>query len=161
MTVVTYEANLAGDGLRIGIVQARFNEDVCHGLLSACLAELKHLGVADDDILHVTVPGALEIPLALKKMADTMQFDALVAIGAVIRGETYHFELVSNESGSGITRVGLDYGVPIANAVLTCDTDEQAEVRMEEKGTDAARVAVEMANLSLALEDLADAAEEE
>lgn len=161
MSVGTYEANLNGDGLRIGIVQARFNEDVCHGLLSACLAELKHLGVADEDILHVTVPGALEIPLALKKMADTMQFDALVAIGAVIRGETYHFELVSNESGAGITRVGLDYGIPIANAVLTTDTDEQAEARMEEKGTDAARVAVEMANLALALDELADAADEE
>mgnify|MGYP003384631456 CR=1 FL=1 len=161
MTVGTYEANMTGDGLRIGIVQARFNQDVCHGLLSACLAELKHLGVADEDILHVTVPGALEIPLALKKMADTMQFDALVAIGAVIRGETYHFELVSNESGAGITRVGLDYGIPIANAVLTTDTDEQAEVRMAEKGTDAARVAVEMANLSLALEDLAESIDEE
>lgn len=161
MTVGTFEANLSGDGLRIGIVQARFNEDVCHGLLSSCLAELKHLGVADEDILHITVPGALEIPLALKKMADTMQFDALVAIGAVIRGETYHFELVSNESGAGITRVGLDYGIPIANAVLTCDNDEQAEVRMEEKGTDAARVAVEMANMTLTLEDIADAADDE
>jgi 6,7-dimethyl-8-ribityllumazine synthase len=147
MTVGTYESNLAGEGLRIGIVQARFNADVGHGLLSACLAELKHLGVADEDILHVTVPGALEIPLALQKMAETQQFDALIALGAVIRGETYHFELVSNESGAGITRVGLDYGIPIANAVLTTETDEQAEVRMAEKGADAARVAVEMANL--------------
>lgn len=161
MTVGTYQTNLSGEGLRIGIVQARFNEDVCHGLLSACLAELKHLGVADEDVLHVTVPGALEIPLALQKMADTEQFDALVAIGAVIRGETYHFELVSNESGSGITRVSLDVGIPIANAVLTCDTDEQAEVRMAEKGTDAARVAVEMANLTLALDELAEAVDEE
>lgn len=160
MTVGTYEMNLAGEGLRIGIVQARFNQDVCHGLLSACLAELKHLGVVDEDILHVTVPGALEIPLALRKMAETLQFDALIAVGAVIRGETYHFELVSNESGAGITRVGLDFGLPIANAVLTTDTDEQAEVRMEEKGTDAARVAVEMANLTIALEDLADAGDD-
>jgi 6,7-dimethyl-8-ribityllumazine synthase len=160
MTVGTYESNLDGEGLRIGIVQARFNEDVCHGLLSACLAELKHLGVEDEDILHVTVPGALEIPLALRKMAETLQFDALVAIGAVIRGETYHFELVSNESGAGITRVGLDWGIPIANAVLTTDTDEQAEARMAEKGTDAARVAVEMANLTIALEDLSEASEE-
>lgn len=161
MTVGTYESNLSGEGLRIGIVQARFNEDVCHGLLSACLAELKHLGVADEDVLHVTVPGALEIPLALQKMAETQQFDALVAIGAVIRGETYHFELVSNESGAGITRVGLDYGIPIANAVLTTDTDEQAEARMAEKGADAARVAVEMSNLALALEELATASDEE
>jgi 6,7-dimethyl-8-ribityllumazine synthase len=161
MTVGTYDVNLDGEGLRIGIVQARFNEDVCHGLLAACLAELKHLGVADEDVLHVTVPGALEIPLALQKMADTMQFDALIALGAVIRGETYHFELVSNESGAGITRVTLDAGIPIANAVLTTENDEQAEVRMAEKGTDAARVAVEMANLSIALEDLADAVDQE
>ena len=155
MTVGTYEMNLNGEGQRIGIVQSRFNEDVCHGLLSACLSELRRLGVESEDILHVTVPGALEIPLALQKMADTRQFDALIALGAVIRGETYHFELVANESGAGITRVGLDYGIPIANAVLTTDTDEQAEARMAEKGTDAARVAVEMANLALALEDLA------
>jgi 6,7-dimethyl-8-ribityllumazine synthase len=154
MTVGTYESNLAGNGLRIGIVQARFNEDVCHGLLSSCLAELKHMGVADEDILHVTVPGALEIPIALAKMAETEQFDALIALGAVIRGETYHFELVSNESGAGITRVGLDYGMPIANAVLTTENDEQAEARMAEKGADAARVAIEMANLLIALEEL-------
>jgi len=161
MTVGTYDVNLDGEGLRIGIVQARFNEDVCHGLLAACLAELKHLGVADEDILHVTVPGALEIPLALQKMSDTMQFDALIALGAVIRGETYHFELVSNESGAGITRVALDAGIPIANAVLTTENDEQAEARMAEKGTDAARVAVEMANLTIALEEMADAAEQQ
>ena len=154
MTVGSYETNLSGDGLRVGIVQARFNEDVCHGLLSACLAELKHLGVADEDVLHVTVPGALEVPLILQKMAESQQFDALIAMGAVIRGETYHFELVSNESGAGITRIGLDYGIPIANAILTTENDEQAEVRMAVKGADAARVAVEMANLTIALEEL-------
>jgi 6,7-dimethyl-8-ribityllumazine synthase len=161
MTVGTYERNLEGEGLRIGIVQARFNEDVCHGLLSACLAELKHLGVADEDVLHVTVPGALEIPFALQKMADTEQFDALIAVGAVIRGETYHFELVANESGAGISRIALDFGIPVANAVLTTDTDEQAEARMAEKGGDAARVAVEMANLAIALEELAEAGDDE
>ncbi len=161
MTVGSYESNLDGEGLRVGIAQARFNEDICHGLLAACLAELKRLGVADEDILHVSVPGALEIPLALQKLAETRQFDALIAIGAVVRGETYHFELVSNESGAGITRVALDYGIPVANAVLTTETDEQAEVRMAEKGADAARVAVEMANLAIALEDLADATEED
>lgn len=162
MTVGSYETNLSGEGLRVGIVQARFNEDVCHGLLSACLAELKHLGVADEDVLHVTVPGALEIPLILQKMAESQQFDALIALGAIIRGETYHFELVSNESGAGITRIGLDFGIPIANAVLTTENDEQAEVRMAVKGADAARVAVEMANLSLALEELQqDAGDEE
>jgi 6,7-dimethyl-8-ribityllumazine synthase len=154
MTVGTYESNLSGASLRIGIVQARFNADVGHGLLSSCLAELKHLGVADEDVLHVTVPGALEIPLALQKMAETQQFDALVALGAVIRGETYHFELVSNESGAGITRIGLDYGIAIANAVLTTENDEQAEARMADKGAEAARCAVEMANLLIALEEL-------
>jgi 6,7-dimethyl-8-ribityllumazine synthase len=161
MTVGTYESNMTGEDLRIGIVQARFNADVGHGLLSSCLAELKRLGVNDEDILHVTVPGALEVPLALQKMAETQQFDALIALGAVIRGETYHFELVSNESGAGITRIGLDYGIPIANAILTTETDEQAEARMAEKGADAAKVAVEMANLLLALEELHPEEEEE
>jgi 6,7-dimethyl-8-ribityllumazine synthase len=161
MTVGAYETILAGDGLRVGIVQARFNEVVCQGLLSACLAELATLGVADEDVLHVTVPGALEIPLALQKMAETQQFDALIALGAVIRGETYHFELVSNESGAGITRVGLDFGIPIANAVLTTENDEQAEARMVVKGAEAARVAIEMANLAHALAELQDAVDEE
>lgn len=161
MSIAAYESDMDGDGLRIGIVQSRFNEDVCQGLLSACLAELKRLGVVEDDVLHVTVPGALEIPVALQKLADTEQFDALIALGAVIRGETYHFELVSNESAAGIARVSLDYGLPIANAVLTTDNDQQAEARMAEKGADAARVAVEMANLALALEELAEPAEEE
>jgi 6,7-dimethyl-8-ribityllumazine synthase len=107
------------------------------------------------------VPGALEIPLALQKLAESAQFDALIALGAVIRGETYHFELVSNESGAGITRIGLDFGIPVANAVLTTENDEQAVARMTEKGRDAARVAVEMANLSVALEQLGGDDEEE
>ena len=158
MTIGHYESDLDGAGVRVGIVQARFKK-VCQGLLDACVAELRRLGVEDEDILHVTVPGALEVPLALKKMADTNQFDALIALGAVIRGETYHFELVSNESGAGITRVGLDAGIPIANAILTTENDEQAEVRMAEKCADAARVAIEMANLALALEELAEAGE--
>lgn len=161
MSVGTVDPNLAGSGLRIGVVQARFNEAVGNGLLSACLDELKRLGVADDDVLLVTVPGALEIPLALQKLAETEQFDALIALGAVIRGETYHFELVSNESGAGITRVGLDFGMPIANAVLTTEDDTQAEARMAGKGADAARVAVEMANLAIVLEELADITDEE
>ncbi|MFM2008704.1 MAG: hypothetical protein RIR02_654 [Pseudomonadota bacterium] len=161
MSVGSYKPDFQGAGLRIGIVQARFNEDIGHGLLAACLSELNNLGVADEDILHVTVPGALEVPLALQKMAETEQFDALIALGAVIRGETYHFELVSNESGAGITRIGLDFGIPIANAVLTTETDEQAEVRMQEKGADAARAAVEMANLIAAMEELAEPTEDD
>ena len=161
MSVGSYKPDFQGASLRIGIVQARFNEDIGHGLLAACLGELKNLGVEDEDILHVTVPGALEVPLALQKMAETEQFDALIALGAVIRGETYHFELVSNESGAGITRIGLDFGIPIANAILTTETDEQAEVRMQEKGADAARAAVEMANLIAAMEELAEPSEED
>jgi 6,7-dimethyl-8-ribityllumazine synthase len=153
-----YDPDFDGAGLRIGIVQARFNEDICHGLRAACLTELKHLGVDEQDVLLVTVPGALEIPLALQKMAESGQFDALIALGAVVRGETYHFELVANESGAGIQRIGLDHGIPIANAVLTTENDEQAEARMAGKGADAARVAVEMANLVAAMEELADEA---
>lgn len=158
MSVGIYDPDFDGTGLRIGIVQARFNEDICHGLRAACLTELKHLGIDDQDVLLVTVPGALEIPLALQKMAESGQFDALIALGAVVRGETYHFELVANESGAGIQRIGLDHGIPIANAVLTTENDEQAEARMAGKGADAARVAVEMANLVAAMEELADEA---
>jgi 6,7-dimethyl-8-ribityllumazine synthase len=161
MALDSYDINLDGEGLRIGIVQARFNETVCQGLLDACVEELKRLGVAEEDITHASVPGALEVPVALQKMAATRLFDALIAVGAVIRGETYHFELVANESGAGISRVALDYGVPIANAVLTTENDEQAEARMTEKGTDAARVAVEMANLALAIEESVEEEEDD
>ncbi|HTJ95318.1 MAG TPA: 6,7-dimethyl-8-ribityllumazine synthase [Pararobbsia sp.] len=155
MEIGQYQPNHDGDGLRIGIVQSRFNEPVCNGLVDACVEELERLGVVGEDVLLVTVPGALEIPLALQKLAESGQFDALIALGAVIRGETYHFELVSNESGAGISRVALDFNLPVANAVLTTENDEQALARMIEKGRDAARVAVEMANLTSALNQLA------
>jgi 6,7-dimethyl-8-ribityllumazine synthase len=141
------ESDLKGDGLQIGIVLSRFNSDVGEGLLSACVAELHKLGVAEADIVLATVPGALEAPLALQKMAQSGKFDALVALGAVIRGETYHFELVANESGRGVSQVQLDSGLPVANAILTTENDDQALFRMSAKGTEAARVAVEMANL--------------
>ena len=155
MTVETLSPDLAGADLRIGVVQSRFNEPVCVALRDACIAELLRLGVAADDILVAMVPGALEIPFALQKMAEVEQFDALIALGAVVRGETYHFELVSNESAAGISRVAREFDIPIANAVLTTDTDQQAHARAEEKGMDAARVAIEMANLTSRLEDLA------
>ena len=145
------DIDLTGQDFRIGIVQARFNESHCVALSNACIKELIELGVAQEDIRLVTVPGALEIPFALQKLAQTGEFDGLVALGAVIRGETYHFELVSNESAAGITRVSLDSGLPIANGVLTCDTDEQANVRVEVKGADCARAVIEMTNLALAL----------
>ena len=138
---------LAGAGLRIGIVQARFNQHITDRMASACRAELLRLQVDERDITHCTVPGALEVPLALKVMADGGDFDALIALGCVIRGETYHFELVANESGAGVTRVALDHQIPVANAILTVDTEAQALARVDDKSIDAARVAVEMANL--------------
>lgn len=145
------QVELDGRDLRIGIVQARFNAALTGALATACVDELHKLGVAAKHIQHVTVPGALEVGIALKAMADSERFDALIALGCIIRGETYHFELVANESGSAVTRVSLDHQIPIANAVLTVENEAQAWARAEEKGRDAARVAIEMANL---LEDL-------
>ncbi|MEW6562604.1 MAG: 6,7-dimethyl-8-ribityllumazine synthase [Pseudomonadota bacterium] len=142
-----FEQNLNGAGLRIGIVQSRFNTTVCEGLLAACRAQLAKQGVKEDDITLATVPGALEAPLVLLNMAESGNYDALIVLGAVIRGDTYHFEVVSNESARGVSDVQLATGVPIANAILTTDTDEQAEVRMNVKGAEAALVAIEMANL--------------
>lgn len=138
---------LDGKDLRVGLVQARFNDELTGRLASVCIDELVQLGVNPKHITHVTVPGALEVPVALQAMADSERFDALVALGLVIRGETYHFELVSNESGAGVTRVSLDHHIPVANAILTVDNEAQALARVEEKSRDAARVAVEMANL--------------
>ncbi len=141
------EPNINGKGLRIGIAMSRFNMDVCEGLLSSAVAALEKAGVADSDVVIATAPGALELPLILKKMAESGKFDALVALGAVIRGDTYHFEIVSNEMAAGITRVILDTGMPIANGVLTTNTDHQATSRMTEKGREAALCAIEMARL--------------
>jgi 6,7-dimethyl-8-ribityllumazine synthase len=139
--------NLEGKGLYIGIVQARFNESVTNALEQACRTELAALGVAGSHIDLVRVPGALEVPVALQAMAEKGGYDALVALGCVIRGETYHFELVANESAAGVTRVALDYQLPIANAILATETLEQAVARQTEKGRDAARVVVEMCHL--------------
>lgn len=159
MTVERIEPDYDGGGLRIGIVQSRFNEALCDVLRRTCIDELLALGVLAEDILVASVPGALEIPLALQRMAQSEQFDALVALGAVIRGETYHFELVANESAAGIARLALRYAIPIANAILTTDTESQAAARSAIKGAEAARVAVEMANLSSALGELGEDAE--
>lgn len=141
-----------GADLRIGIVRSRFNESIGAASLTGCLDRLAALGVAPDDITIVTVAGALEVPLALQKLAATGKYDALVALGAVVRGETYHFEIVANESSAGIAQVQLDAGIPVANGILTTDTDAQAEVRAGPKGRDCAEVAVEMANLLAAIE---------
>jgi len=136
-----------GKGLKFGIVMSRFNRDICEGLLSACEAELLKRGVDRKDVLLVDVPGALEHPLVLQELALSGKYDALIALGAVVRGDTYHFEVVSNVSAHGILDVQLKTGVPIANAILTVDTVEQGHRRMSEKGRDAARAAIEMANL--------------
>ena len=142
---------LMGEGLRIGIVRARFNDAITSRMATACYAELDRLEVDAGDIKHVTVPGALEIPLALKALADSGEFDALIALGCVIRGETYHFELVADQSAAGVMRVALETPITIANAILTVENEEQAWARADDKGRDAARVAVELANL---LDDL-------
>lgn len=139
--------SLHGKKLRIGIVQARFNESITNALAEACCVELVKLGVSTKRMTHVMVPGALEIPIALQAMADNGRYDALIALGCIIRGETYHFELVANESGAGVSRISLDHQLPIANAILTTENMEQAIARQTEKGIDAARVAVEMATL--------------
>lgn len=156
MDIDNIQGGLDGEGLSIGIVQARFNEPICEALRHACLGELTRLGVSEDDVVVVSVPGALEIPYALQQLAVQGQFDALIALGSVVRGETYHFEVVSNESAAGISRIALEHDIPVANAVLTTEDEAQAEVRAAQKGAEAARVAVEMANLAELIEDLAD-----
>ena len=146
-TLDATDRRLDGKKLTIGIVQARFNADITGALATACRAELLSLGVLEKNITLVQVPGALEVPVALQALAENLKFDALIALGCIIRGETYHFELVANESGAGVSRVALDYQVPIANAILTTENMDQAVARQTDKGRDAARVAVEMANL--------------
>lgn len=158
MAIDEVNPDLDGAGLRIGIVQSRFNEWAGQALGQACIDELLLLGVDEDDITRVTVPGALEVPLTLARLADAGDFDALIALGCVIRGDTYHFEVVANESAAGLTRVALDSGVPVVNGILTTNNEEQARVRVAEKGRDAARVAVEMGNLAWALSEDGDAA---
>lgn len=141
------DIHLDGTGMRIGIVLSRFNPEIGNGLLAACEAELIKLGVDADDIVLATVPGALETPVVLHQMADSDEFDALIALGAIIRGETYHFEVVANESARGVSDVQLNTGIPVANAILTTEDDDQAIARMSVKGAEAATVAIEMANL--------------
>lgn len=145
------EKNLRGEGQRVGVVLSRFNPEIGEGLLAGCLEALAAQGLKDEDVTLVTVPGALEIPLALQALAQTRRYSALVALGAVIRGETYHFEIVSNESASGVSSVQLEFGIPIGNGILTTENDAQAEARMRQKGFEAALAALEMSNLVKAL----------
>lgn len=146
-TLDVSDHRLDGKKLYIGIVQARFNEGITNALTEACKTELLALGVVEKHIEIYSVPGALEVPVALQALAEKNKFDALIAIGCIIRGETYHFELVANESGQGVTRVALDYKLPVANAILTVENTSQAQARQTINGIEAARVAVEMANL--------------
>jgi 6,7-dimethyl-8-ribityllumazine synthase len=147
------EPDHRGASRRVAIVQSRFNPRIGEGLLTGALRALAAAGVADADVTVVSVPGALETPLALQRLAQRGGYDALVALGAVIRGDTYHFEIVANESAAGVSSVQLEYGIPIGNGILTCDTDAQAEARMDAKGFDAAMAALELANLLAAIGD--------
>jgi 6,7-dimethyl-8-ribityllumazine synthase len=136
-----------GELFSIGIVMSEFNSHVGEALLKACHHELLKLGVKDDRIVLAKVPGALESPLALKKMAQSKKFDALIALGAVIRGETFHFEVVANHSAKSIMDVQLEFSMPIVNAILTTENDEQAMERTSVKGAEAAQVAIQMIHL--------------
>jgi 6,7-dimethyl-8-ribityllumazine synthase len=140
--------------MRLGIVASRFNEDICGKLLEGARAEAKKLQA---ECTVVSVPGALEIPLALQWLAQSGRFDALIAVGAVIRGDTYHFDIVANESARGVMDVMLECGVPVANGILTVDDEKQAHARLE-KGAEAVRVALEMAKLRLQLRTQASGA---
>ena len=139
--------------MRVGIVLSRFNAEIGDGLLKGALRALAESGVAESSIRVATVPGALEAPLALQRMAQAGDYDALIALGAVVRGETYHFEIVANESASGLSGVALEFGIPIGNGILTTDTEAQARERMDGKGYDAALAALEMANLLDAIDE--------
>jgi|SRR6185369_4186491 len=153
MSIKRIAPDLTGAHMRVAIVLSRFNPSIGEGLLAGALRALREAKMADDGVMVVTVPGALETPLALQRLAQTGDFDALIALGAVIRGETYHFEIVCNESAAGLSSVALEFGIPIGNGILTCETDAQAEARMDQKGFEAAQAAIEMANLLQAIDD--------
>jgi 6,7-dimethyl-8-ribityllumazine synthase len=143
-------------GLRVGIVQARFNQAITDKLVVGAERALKEAGVRDGDIYHVSVPGALEIPFALDALIDAGELDALVALGAVIKGDTYHFEVVCNESAAGISRIALETGTPVGNGVLTTYTEAQAQERADQKGYEAAQAALELAALNDAISEAMD-----
>ncbi len=148
-----FPIDVDGSDLNIGIVVAQFNQEIGEALLDVCYGELMRIGVSAENVAIASVPGALEVPITLQRFADSGRFNALIALGAVIRGDTYHFEVVSNESASGLTAVQLETGVPVANGILTCETKQQARERIEQKGTDCAQVAVQMARLMEAIDD--------
>ena len=153
MAIRRIDANVRGRERRVAIVLSRFNAEIGEGLLKGAMRALVETGVGEDNAKIVTVPGALETPLALQRLAQTGDFDALVALGAVIRGETYHFEIVANESAAGLSSVQLEFGIPIGNGILTCDSDDQARARMDTKGYEAVLAALELANLLDAIDE--------
>jgi 6,7-dimethyl-8-ribityllumazine synthase len=153
MAISRIEPNLNGRDRRVAVVVSRFNGEIGEGLLRSALRALSEAGVSNDNTKIVSVPGALETPLALQRLAQSGDFDALVALGAVIRGETYHFEIVANESAAGLSSVQLEFGIPIGNGILTCDTEAQARARMDTKGYEAAQAALELANLLDAIDE--------
>jgi 6,7-dimethyl-8-ribityllumazine synthase len=153
MPVKRIASNARGEGRRVAIVLSQFNAPIGELLLASAVRGLKESGVPEADITIVTVPGALETPLALQRLAQSGDFDALVALGAVIRGETYHFEIVANESARGVAEVALEFGIPIGNGILTTDTEDQARARADTKGSEAARTALELANLLDAIDE--------
>jgi 6,7-dimethyl-8-ribityllumazine synthase len=146
-------ANTHADHLRVGIVLSRFNPEIGELLLQGAVRALLDSGIAERALTVITVPGALETPLALQRMAQSGRYNALVALGAVIRGETYHFDIVANESAAGVSSVQLEFGIPVGNGILTTDTDEQARERAAAKGRDAALASLEMANLLPAIDE--------
>ncbi len=154
MPIQRIAPNVNGDGRRVAVVLSRFNAEIGETVLAGALRALTEAGVAERDVLVVTVPGALEAPLALQRLAQSGEFDALVAVGAVIRGDTYHFEIVANESAAGVASVQLEFGIPVGNGILTTDTDEQARARADVKGYEAARAALELANLQDAIDEV-------
>ncbi|HVB47275.1 MAG TPA: 6,7-dimethyl-8-ribityllumazine synthase [Burkholderiales bacterium] len=149
-TAEPIQGGAEGAGLRVGVVVSRFNEEIVAKLLERARAELGRLGVRPGNVTEASVPGALEIPLVLQWMAQSEHYDALVAIGAVIRGETRHFEVVAGESARGVMDVALEFGIPVANGILTTEDEAQALARLD-KGAEAVRVAIEMARLRGAL----------
>ena len=153
MPIKRIKPGTRGDTRRVAIVQSRFNPSIGKGLLAGAMRALAESGVGDDRITLVTVPGALETPLALQRLAQSGRYDVLVALGAVIRGDTYHFDVVANESAAGVSSVQLEFGSPIGNGILTCDTDAQAESRMDRKGYEAVLAALELANLLDAIDE--------
>jgi 6,7-dimethyl-8-ribityllumazine synthase len=153
MTPRKIATNTRAEHMRVGIVLSRFNAAIGQPLLEGALRALGEAGAHESSITVVTVPGALEAPLALQRMAQSGDYDALVALGAVIRGETFHFDIVATESASGLASVQLEFGIPIGNGILTTDSEEQALARAGVKGHEAAMAAVEMANLLDAIDE--------